>query len=237
MAVTQEDVARAVASEMDGGEEGVAWRARADQGPREEGADAMVRVVLRIPVRATSHVRGLEASDRPFIWVVKPVDPAEFERWLSDDGFETHVGEERGLVVTSWAPQKAILSHRATLGSMTHCGWNSTLECAAAGLPMVTWPHFAELFMNEKLVVNVLRVGVPVGIKATAKWGVEAEAVAVTREDVARAVTAVMDGAARRATAEALGKKARDAVARGGSSDWNVSHLVEHVLGQRKLVA
>ncbi|KAF8769694.1 hypothetical protein HU200_006300 [Digitaria exilis] len=182
---------------------------------------------------------GLEASDRPFIWAAKPVNLAEFEQWLSDDGFDTRV-KERGLVVTSWAPQKAILSHPATGGFVTHCGWNSTLECIVAGLQMVTWPHFAEQFMNEKLVVDVLRVGVPVGVKAAAKWGVEAEAMTVTREDVARAVAAVMDGgeegAARRARAETLGKKAREAVARGGSSDQNVAGLVEHVLGQRKPV-
>ncbi|CAD6223571.1 unnamed protein product [Miscanthus lutarioriparius] len=176
---------------------------------------------------------GLEASNRPFIWAVKPASLAEFERWLSDDGFERRVGD-RGLVVTGWAPQKATLSHPATGAFVTHCGWNSVLECVAAGLPMATWPHFAEQFINEKLVVDVLRVGVPVGVKDAAQWGVvETEAVVATREDVERAVAAVMDGgeegSARRARAAELGRKARDAVARGGSSDRNVALLMEHV--------
>jgi hypothetical protein len=182
---------------------------------------------------------GLEASGRPFIWAVKPGDLAGFERWLSDDGFETRVGE-RGLVVTGWAPQRAILSHPATGAFVTHCGWNSVLECVAAGLPMVTWPHFAEQFMNEKLVVDVLRVGVPVGVNGAAQWGVEAEAVVATREDVARAVVSVSDGgeegAARRARAAMVGRKARDAVTRGGSSYRNVELLVEHV-DQKKFTA
>ncbi|XP_066329762.1 UDP-glycosyltransferase 73C6-like [Miscanthus floridulus] len=175
---------------------------------------------------------GIEATKRPFIWVVKPGNPAEFEQWLSEDGFESRVGET-GLVIRDWAPQKAILSHPATGAFVTHCGWNSVLECVAAGLPMVTWPHFAEQFMNEKLVVDVLRVGVPVGVKDAAPWGVETEGVAATRQDVERAVAEVMDcgeeGSARRARAAELGRKAREAVAHGGSSYRNVALLIQHV--------
>ncbi|PWZ21247.1 Anthocyanidin 3-O-glucosyltransferase 4 [Zea mays] len=175
---------------------------------------------------------GLEATKRPFIWVVKPGNLAEFERWLSEDGFESRVGET-GLVIRDWAPQKAILSHPATGAFVTHCGWNSVLECVAAGLPMVSCPHFAEQFMNEKLVVDVLRVGVPVGVKGAAQWGVEAEGVLATRQDVEGAVAAVMDcgeeGSARRARAAELGRKAREAVVHGGSSFRNVALLIQHV--------
>nr|CAB3449293.1 unnamed protein product [Digitaria exilis] len=181
---------------------------------------------------------GLERSNRPFIWAVKPGNLAEFKQWLSDDGFESRVGE-RGLVVTGWAPQKAILSHPATGAFVTHCGWNSVLECVAAGLPMVTWPHFAEQFMNEKLVADVLRVGVPVGVKDAAQWGVGSEAVVATREDVERAVAAVMDGgeegASRRARAIELGRRAREAVARSGSSCRNVELLMEHVTQKKSM--
>jgi len=147
-----------------------------------------------------------------------------------------------GLVIRGWAPQRAILSHPAAGAFVTHCGWNSVLECVAAGLPMATWPHFAEQFMNERLVVDVLRVGVPVGVKDAAPWGVEAAAVDVvaTREDVASAVAAVMDGgeesAARRARAAEFGRKAREAVAPGGSSDRNVALLMEHA-GRKKTTA
>jgi hypothetical protein len=176
---------------------------------------------------------GVEATKRPFIWVVKPGNPGEFEQWLSEDGFESRVGET-GLVIRGWAPQKAILSHPATGAFVTHCGWNSVLECVAAGLPMVTWPHFAEQFMNEKLVVDVLRVGVPVGVKDAAQWGVETEGVVATRQDVERAVAEVMDcgeeGSARRARAAVLGRKAREAVAHGGSSYRNVALLIQHVM-------
>lgn len=66
------------------------------------------------------------------------------------------------------APQAAILDHRAIGGFVTHCGWNSVVEAVSAGVPMATWPPFAEQFYNEKLVVGVLRVGVCVGAEV---WG------------------------------------------------------------------
>ena len=97
----------------------------------------------------------------------------EFEWWLSVD-CEFRV---RDLVVTGYglgaaegdpvAPGSGRLRDALRLEV-----WNSVLECVAAGLPMATWPHFAEQFMNERLVVDVLRVGVPVGVKDAAPWGV-----------------------------------------------------------------
>lgn len=46
---------------------------------------------------------------------------------------------------------------------MTHCGGNSTLESITAGVPMVTWPLSNEQFYNERLVTDILRIGVGVG--------------------------------------------------------------------------
>ncbi|AQK70738.1 UDP-glycosyltransferase 73D1 [Zea mays] len=184
--------------------------------------------VPAFPIDLVEIGHGLEATKRPFIWVVKPRNLAEFEWWLSEDGFESRVGET-GLVIRDWAPQKVILLNPAMGAFVTHCGWNSVLECVAAGLPMVSCPHFAEQFMNEKLVVDVLRVG----IKGAAQWGMEAEGVLATRQDVERAVAAVMDcgeeGSARRARAAELGRKAQEAVVHGGSSFRNVALLIQHV--------
>lgn len=48
--------------------------------------------------------------------------------------------EGRGRLITQWAPQQLILSHRSVGGFMSHCGWNSTLEALWAGKPIVAWP-------------------------------------------------------------------------------------------------
>lgn len=108
---------------------------------------------------------GLESSNHSFILVVKAGSVStEIDKWILEEGFEERT-RERGLVIRGWAPQVLILSHPSVGGFLTHCGWNSTLEAVSAGLPMITWPLFAEQFLNEKLVVEVLGTGVGVGAR------------------------------------------------------------------------
>ena len=44
------------------------------------------------------------------------------------------------------------------------------MEGVSAGLPMVTWPVLAEQFFNEKLVNQILRIGVAVGAQQWARF-------------------------------------------------------------------
>ncbi|KZV15224.1 hypothetical protein F511_28573 [Dorcoceras hygrometricum] len=90
---------------------------------------------------------ALRDSDRPFIWVIRNASD-ELKSML----FEEKV-DGRGLLIHGWAPQVMILSHPSVGGFLTHCGWNSTLEGITAGLPMITWPVFAEQFCNERFIV------------------------------------------------------------------------------------
>lgn len=41
----------------------------------------------------------------------------------------------------------------------------SILEGISVGVPMITWPLFAEQFCNEKLIINVLNTGVKGGME------------------------------------------------------------------------
>ncbi|XP_058077124.1 UDP-glycosyltransferase 73C6-like [Magnolia sinica] len=177
---------------------------------------------------------GLEASDQPFIWVVRNGEKSsEMEIWLTE-GFEERV-KERGLIIRGWAPQILILSHPSTAGFLTHCGWNSTVEGICAGVPMITWPLFAEQFLNEKLVVDVLEIGVSVGVKVSGKWwqegGVEE---LVKMDDVKKAIEVLMDeaeeGEERRKKAREFGEKARWAMEEGGSSYINMTHLIQDIM-------
>ncbi|XP_050212157.1 scopoletin glucosyltransferase-like [Mercurialis annua] len=166
---------------------------------------------------------GLEASNQDFIWVVRR-EKNEEEKWLPN-GYEKRL-EDKGLIIRGWAPQILILDHQAIGGFVTHCGWNSSLEGVSSGLPMVTWPIFADQFFNEKLITDVLRIGVGVGAK---KW-VRMVGDFVESGKIVRAVKEVMVGEKAeemRIRAKNFGELARRAIEEGGSSYNDLDKLIE----------
>ncbi|XP_076937796.1 UDP-glycosyltransferase 73C4-like [Bidens hawaiensis] len=178
---------------------------------------------------------GLEASNHPFIWVIKSVHrEKEVEEWLAESGFEERV-KDREFIIRGWAPQVVILSHPSVGGFLTHCGWNSTLESVSAGVPMITWPQFSEQFINEKLVVQVLGIGVSVGADSVVHVGEEDRfGVKVKSETVTKAIEKAMDdgieGNERRKRAKELGIIANNVIKEGGSSHLNLTLLIQDIM-------
>lgn len=170
---------------------------------------------------------GLEASGHQFIWVVRRnKEENEEENWLPE-GFEKRV-EGKGLVLRDWAPQMLILDHEAVGGFVTHCGWNSTLEGVSSGVPLVTVPISAEQFFNEKLVTQILKIGVGVGVR---KW-VRIVGDIVGSRALENAVRRVMEGEEAeemRGRARKLAQMAKRAVEEGGSSYSQLSALLEEL--------
>ncbi|CAI0557432.1 unnamed protein product [Linum tenue] len=171
-------------------------------------------------------VRGKEATigrdeclkwlDSKFIWVVRECHQEDDgNNWLPE-GFEDRTSG-RGMIIRGWAPQVLILDHAAIGALVTHYGWNSTLEGITAGLPMVTWPVMADQFYNEKLVTEVVRIGVSVGGR---EWSVDGGGTVGH---------AAVESALR---AKALGEMARKAVEEGGSSYFDLSALIEELRSQ-----
>nr|WOB18973.1 Bet5OGT [synthetic construct]CAB56231.1 betanidin-5-O-glucosyltransferase [Cleretum bellidiforme] len=174
---------------------------------------------------------ALEASGQDFIWAVRgDHGQGNSEEWLPP-GYE-HRLQGKGLIIRGWAPQVLILEHEATGGFLTHCGWNSALEGISAGVPMVTWPTFAEQFHNEQLLTQILKVGVAVGSK---KWTLKPSIEDVIKaEDIEKAVREVMvgeEGEERRRRAKKLKEMAWRAIEEGGSSYSDLSALIEELKG------
>ncbi|KAL5809631.1 hypothetical protein ACOSQ3_030322 [Xanthoceras sorbifolium] len=190
-----------------------------------------------IPPQLVELGLGLEATNRPFIWVIRGgYKREEMEKWLEEDGFEERV-KGRGLLIRGWAPQVLILSHPAIGGFLTHTGWNSTLEAICAGVPMITWPLYGEQFFNEKLVVQLLEIGVPVGAEVAVPLGEEENfGVLVKEEDVKEAIEKVMNEeeyGEKKERARKLAEMARKAVEEGGSSHHNITLFIEDAIQQQ----
>ncbi|KAI5425753.1 UDP-glycosyltransferase 73C1 [Lathyrus oleraceus] len=182
---------------------------------------------------------ALEATKRPFIWVIREGNHLEaLGKWIEESGFKGRING-RGLVIKGWAPQLLILSHPSVGGFLTHCGWNSTIEAICAGVPVVTWPLFADQFFNEILIVQILKVGVKIGVKSPMKWGEEEEtSVLVKKGDIERGIERLMDETSeseeRRKRIRELGETAKKAVEKGGSSHSNVTLFIQDIMKKSK---
>lgn len=160
---------------------------------------------------------GLRGSGQPFLWVVR--DDA---RVLLPEGFEEEVAG-RGLIV-QWSPQETVLRHSSTACFLTHCGWNSTLECLTSGVPAIAFPQWGDQVTDAKFLVEVFEMGVHLRSQP--------ELPAFTREDVQRSVEEVIRGPGAeqlRANAARLKELASGALSRGGSSDRNIQVFVEEI--------
>ncbi|CAL5092673.1 unnamed protein product [Urochloa decumbens] len=175
---------------------------------------------------------GLESSGQRFLWVVRsPRPPGAGEK--SDESLDALLPagflektKDRGLVVNSWAPQVDVLRHRAAAAFVTHCGWNSTLEGVAAGVPLLCWPLYAEQKMNKVRIVEDMRLGV----------GMEMDEEGfVTAEEVEKKVRWVMEGddGEVRELRERVAKAkelAAEAVEEGGPSDLAFVEFLKDLL-------
>ncbi|XP_037436533.1 scopoletin glucosyltransferase-like [Triticum dicoccoides] len=186
------------------------------------------------PAELHQLARALDLSGVNFVWVIGAAAGRNSAEWMPEGFAELIASGDRGFMVRGWAPQMLILSHAALGGFVTHCGWNSVLEAVSAGVPMVTWPRYADQFNNEKLVVELLKVGVSIGAKDYAS-GVETHEV-IAGEVIAESIQRLMESDAIRKKANNLGVKARSAVEKGGSSYDDVGRLMDELTVRRSSV-
>ncbi|PHU05159.1 UDP-glycosyltransferase 73C5 [Capsicum chinense] len=151
---------------------------------------------------------GLQSSKRPFIWVVRHMSD-EFRKWLAEENFEERI-KRQGLLIHG----------------------------ISAGVPMITWPLFAEQFCNERLIVNVLKTGLKAGMENPVLFGEEEKLGAQVSKDlhvkmvIEEVMGEEMEAEKRRKRAKELGEKAMMAVEEGGSSHLNLTQLIQHVTEQ-----
>ncbi|KAI7754486.1 hypothetical protein M8C21_021069 [Ambrosia artemisiifolia] len=154
-------------------------------------------------------------SKKRFLWVIR-----EGLVLKDDDKVPSELEngtKERGYLV-GWAPQEDVLANPAVGAFLTHNGWNSTLESIVAGVPMVSWPFFADQQINSRFVEAVWKLGLD--MKDTCD-----------RTIVERIVNEVMEVRKDEFTqsAKRMAKLAMESVGEGGSSYRNLDRLIEDI--------
>ncbi|XP_047084990.1 cyanidin 3-O-rutinoside 5-O-glucosyltransferase-like [Lolium rigidum] len=164
---------------------------------------------------------GLRRLARPYLWVVRREGRSpEVDRLLLE---EAEAAGTEGVVV-EWCDQVRVLSHPSVACFVTHCGWSSTLEAVACGVPVVAAPSWSDQPVNAHLLEEEWGVGVRAERDADG---------ALTGAELARCVELVVGGGE---MAEAIAAnvrvwkgKAREAVAAGGPSERSLRSFVKMV--------
>ncbi|KAK1553153.1 hypothetical protein Q3G72_029729 [Acer saccharum] len=158
---------------------------------------------------------GLEVSNRPFLWVVRP-DFTSSDAY--PEGFQDRVGS-RGWMV-GWAPQQKVLSHPSIACFLSHCGWNSTMEGVSNGLPFLCWPYFADQFLNESYICDIWKVGLKFSRN---KSGI------ITRKEIKTKLDRLLGDENFKARSLALKEMTMNSVREGGHSNKNFNNFLQWI--------
>ncbi|KAK9062512.1 hypothetical protein SSX86_019699 [Deinandra increscens subsp. villosa] len=161
--------------------------------------------------------RGLLKCGRPFLWVIRDKDGEKTEDEENDESCMKEL-EQLGMIVP-WCSQLEVLSHPSLGCFVTHCGWNSTLESIACGVPVVAFPHWTDQSTNAKLLEDVWGTGTRVNAN---------EDGVVEGEEIKRCIEMVMGGdEGMRKKAKNWKGVAKEVMKEGGSSYMNLKAFVD----------
>ncbi|PWA94423.1 UDP-glycoslytransferase 3 [Artemisia annua] len=117
---------------------------------------------------------ALERSGYEFIWSLRrppsddlkgfPIEYIEYNEVLPDGFLERTTGKGK---VVGWVPQTEVLAHVAIGGFVSHCVWNSVLESLWYGVPIATWPIYAEQQLDAFQLVKELGLAVEISLVIT----------------------------------------------------------------------
>ncbi|KAF2308043.1 hypothetical protein GH714_034688 [Hevea brasiliensis] len=173
---------------------------------------------------------GLKQSGQKFIWVLRDADKGDVFKGENERKAELPIGYENsvdgvGLVARDWVPQLEILSHPATGGFMSHCGWNSCMESITMGVPIAAWPMHSDQPRNAVLITELLKIGVTVK-----EWARRDEIVTAKMvESSVKRLMASDEGDGMKKRAAELGESVRRSMAEGGASRMEIDSFIAHI--------
>ncbi|GJN07021.1 hypothetical protein PR202_ga24809 [Eleusine coracana subsp. coracana] len=160
-------------------------------------------------------VQGLKQCGRPYLLVVR-------KDGLEEDmmGYILESVQDQGMVV-EWCNQLEVLSHTAVGCFVTHCGWNSTLEAVASGVPIIGVPNVSDQPTIAYLVEEEWLIGTKVERNSE---GI------LTRKELARCIELIMGEGAKAINiterTKALKRLAQEAAVVGGQAERNLLYFL-----------
>ncbi|KAG6652028.1 hypothetical protein CIPAW_06G154800 [Carya illinoinensis] len=174
-------------------------------------------ITVMTPQQLVEFAWGLANSGKPFLWIIRP-DLVVGDSAILPSEFVTET-KDRGMLA-SWCAQEQILKHPSIAGFLTHSGWNSTLESVCGGVPMISWPFFAEQQTNCRYCCTEWGIGMEIDNN-------------VKRNEVEKQVRELMEGDKGKAMKKKVKEwktMAEEAAKSGGSSYQNLESLIADVL-------
>ncbi|KAK3431353.1 hypothetical protein EUGRSUZ_E03231 [Eucalyptus grandis] len=170
--------------------------------------------------------RGLEKAGRRFCWnlktsIVDKDDQEDVKDILSNLFLERT--KNKGMIIRGWTDQQEILDHPAIGGFVSHCGWNSVMEAAWQGVPMLAWPQNGDQRLNAKVVEDA-----GLGLwERNWDWGVGG---VVKGDEIERKIVELMTDEKLRERAKKVREEARKAVGSGGSSNRVIKDVINSLI-------
>ncbi|KAM5581295.1 UDP-glycosyltransferase 13-like [Rosa sericea] len=173
--------------------------------------------------------KGLETSGYRFLWVLKTskVDKDDIQE-VNDMVGESFLErtKNKGIVLKAWVSQQDILEHPAIGGFVNHCGWNSVMEAAREGIPVLAWPQHGDQSVNAEIVE---KAGLGIWER---KWGWGLEGL-VSGEEIRNKIVELMENQKVRGFSRNVGGKARKASGIDGKSEKVVMEIMESLMQKR----
>ncbi|KAL3506514.1 hypothetical protein ACH5RR_031896 [Cinchona calisaya] len=164
--------------------------------------------------------QALLASRKAFLWVLRKSPKGE----KLEDKLTCKDELEKQGMIANWCSQVEVLSHPSVGCFVTHCGWNSSLESLASGVPVLAIPLWSDQATNAKFIQDVWKSGIR--SKANEEGIVEAD-------EIRRGLEIVMDDEESDQEMRTNAKRWRDlaieAAKDGGSSSRNLKAFVDEV--------
>jgi hypothetical protein len=182
--------------------------------------------------------RALGSSGVRFLWSLRkrpssgqdilPSAYTDFTEVLDKEFFDRTAGFGR---IIGWAPQVAILAHPAIGGFVSHCGWNSVLESLRLGVPIATWPLYAEQQFNAFELVKELGLAVEIKLDYVMDFKDEKDHTVVSAQVIEATIKGLLehDSDVRKRVKD-ISEKSKKALMDGGSSHSFLDRFINDVI-------